>query len=129
MNRMTTADGMRGTLVGFLIIALAALAMVVLPGGGWAAAVFGSAIQSLMLLLIGVGAAQIYRRRREWIDELPEKHRAGLWAALAVATLAIAGIGRFREAGSGGGLALIAILISCAISIHWIWRESQRWSF
>lgn len=118
----------RRTWIGIALIAAAALAVVALPGGGVLAALVGNSIQAAFLALAAFGMTRLYRTRSDWLAQLPNRDRAVLYAAGAVAVLAIVAFGRFRELGGGGTVLLIAILGVCGAAAYWVWRESQRWT-
>lgn len=118
----------RRTLIGFAVIALLALAVVALPGGGSFASLVGNAVQAAFLALIAYGMVQLYRNQSEWLGSLSDRDRGIVYGAVAIALLAIVAVGRFRELWNGGIALVLVIMAACAFAIYQVWKNSQRWS-
>ncbi len=117
----------RRTLIGLAIIALVALLFVAVPGGGEVGELIGDLIHAGFLALIAVGLTQLYRRRADWLAELPERERVVLYGATSVALLAIVGAGRLRELGGDSIILLLAVLAVCGFAVYQVWYRSQQW--
>lgn len=122
-------QGGRRTYIGIAVVALIAFGIVALPEGDAAATFVTSLLSAIFLGLLGISAARLYRQRSDWFAELPDKHRALLYGAIAVAILAIVGTARFGELGFAGILIEVLLLIACAGAAFWVWRESRRYAY
>lgn len=117
----------RRTWIGFGIIALVALMIVVLPNGGSVVDLVNNTLNAVFLTIIGVGMVRLYRSQGEWLSSLSERDRGIVYGALAVGTLSVVAINRFRSLWDGGIVLVILILAACGFAIYWVWRESRRW--
>ncbi|MFY9469293.1 MAG: hypothetical protein WAP37_04170 [Solirubrobacterales bacterium] len=114
---------------GIGLIALFALAITVLPGGGEAVEVISAALQAAFLAAMAFAAWRLYRSRATWLSSLPDRHRGVLYAAIATAVWTVVAIGRFRELGGAWALPWIAVMAASGFAVFWVWRESRRYSF
>jgi hypothetical protein len=117
----------RRTWIGIGIIALVALAIVVLPSGGSVVDLVNNTINAVFLTIIGIGMVRLYRSQGEWLSSLSERDRGIVYGAIALATLSIVAIDRFRSLWNGGIVLVILIVAACGFAIYWVWRESRRW--
>jgi drug/metabolite transporter (DMT)-like permease len=108
------------------IIALLALGVAVVPGGGNAAAAVLAALTLAFLAVIGWAGYQIYRQNKLSYFSLTEPQRGVLVAAVGAIVLMIAGADELLDTG-GGVLLWIAVLGLAAFSIFSVWSESQRY--
>ena len=69
-------------------------------------------------------AAQLYREHRTDLYSLGERRRAGVYAALGVAALALTAAGRFTASGLGTVVWLL-LLGGCVYALYRIWRASR----
>ena len=88
----------------FGVIALIALALVVLPGGGNALDVVLTALTILFFAAIALLVARLYRQYRLDIDSLDPNIRLALYGSLAIAVLTFTGTDRLFNAGGAGVL-------------------------
>ena len=108
------------------IIALIAILVAFLPGGGQAAEAVVTVLVLAFLATLGLAARQIYRDNRLTYDTLPDDQRAVLLGSVGVIVLMIAGADELT--GSGGGLVVwLAILGASIFAIVRVWTESQRY--
>jgi hypothetical protein len=107
------------------IIALVALAVVVLPGGGNAADLLLGVISLAFLGAIAWFAARLYRENQFTLASLSTNHRALLYGAVAVAFSALVATDRLVGTGPGT-VAWLALLGGSAASIYYVWTESRR---
>lgn len=117
----------RRTWIGIGIIALVALLIVVLPSGGSVVDLVNNTLNAVFLTIIGVGMVRLYRSQGEWLSSLSERDRGIVYGAIAIATLSVVAIDRFRSLWNGGIVLVILILAACGFAIYWVWRESRRW--
>jgi TRAP-type C4-dicarboxylate transport system permease small subunit len=109
------------------IIALLALAVAALPGGGDAADVVLTALSMAFLVAIGVFAWRLYVDNQLTISTLTDARRGVLYGALGVIALLIAGADEFFDT-DGGTLAWIALLALSVVGIVWVWREATTYT-
>src|SRR3954469_22340500 len=113
--------------LNFGIIALIALAIVVLPGGGPALGVL------LTLLTIGFFAAiaflgyRMYREHRWTLDSLESRDRLVLYCSIGGAFLTFAATQRLFDEGGAGALIWIALLAICSYGVFWVFMRSRRY--
>ena len=117
----------RRTWIGLGIIAFVALMIVVLPSGGSVVDLVNNTLNAVFLTIIGVGMVRLYRSQGEWLSSLSERDRGIVYGALAIGTLSVVAINRFRSLWDGGIVLVILILAACGFAIYWVWRESRRW--
>lgn len=101
------------------IIALLALGVAVLPGGGDAAETVLTALLIGFLVAIGIFAVQLYRRSELTLAVLTDGQRALLYGALGVLALMVAGADELLETGVGVlvWIALIALAVLAIITV------------
>jgi hypothetical protein len=117
----------RRTWIGIGIIAVVALLIVALPSGGSLVDLVNNTLNAIFLTIIGFGVVRLYRTQGEWLSSLSERDRGIVYGAIAVATLSVVAIDRFRSLWNGGVVLVILIVGACAFAIYWVWRESRRW--
>lgn len=115
------------TIRNIAIIALIALAIVALPGGGSAADLVGAVISLTFVAAIAWFAARLYLSNKLTLWSLTTKHRALLYGAIAAAFMAIVGTSRLWET-SLGVIAWFALLGGAAFTAYYVWTESRRYS-
>jgi drug/metabolite transporter (DMT)-like permease len=109
------------------IIAVIALALAELPGGGPTVNVI------LRLLGIAFGAAiaffgvRLYREHRFTLDSLSDLQHVVLYCSIGLAALAFVAWPRLQNDGAGV-LVLIALLAIASYGAFWVWVQSQKYS-
>ena len=111
----------------FGLIALVALALVVLPGGGNALDVVLTALTIVFFAAIALLVARLYRQYRLDLDSLDANIRLALYGSLAIAVLTFTGTDRLFDAGSGGVLAWFALLALASYGLFWAWTRYRRY--
>jgi hypothetical protein len=114
------------TVRNIAIIALLALAVSVVPGGGNAAEAVLTALTLCFLAVLAVAGYQIYRQNKLSYFSLTDRQRAVLVGAVGAIVLMIAGTDELLDTGFGV-LVWIAVLGLAAFSIFSVWAESQRY--
>jgi hypothetical protein len=117
----------RATLRNVAVIALVALAVVVLPGGGNAAALLIAVISLAFLGAMAWFAARLYRENQFTLSSLSTNHRALLYGAVAAVFAALTGTNRMLNTGLGTAL-WVAMLGGAAGAVYHVWTESRRYS-
>jgi hypothetical protein len=111
----------------FGVIALIALALVVLPGGGNALDVMLTALTIVFFAAIALLVARLYRQYRLDIESLDANIRLALYGSLAIAVLTFTGTDRLFDAGGGGVLAWFALLAVASYGLFWAWTRYRRY--
>lgn len=111
----------------FGLIALIALALVVLPGGGNALDVVLTALTIVFFAAIALLVARLYRQYRLDLESLDANIRLALYGSLAIAVLTFTGTDRLFDAGGGGVLAWFALLAVASYGLFWAWTRYRRY--
>ncbi len=111
----------------FGLIALIALGLVVLPGGGNALDVVLTALTIVFFAAIALLVARLYRQYRLDIETLDANIRLALYGSLAIAVLTFTGTDRLFDAGGGGVLAWFALLAVASYGLFWAWTRYRRY--
>lgn len=114
------------TLRNIAIIALAALALVVLPGGGN----FAAAVVAVIGLAFGVAIAslgwRLYKGNQITLWSMTLQHRAMLYGGIAVAYLALAATSKLLESGLGL-IVWVGLLVGAGFTVFTAINESRRY--
>jgi hypothetical protein len=111
----------------FGVIALVALLLQVLPGGGNALDVVLTALTIAFFAAIALLVARMYRQYRLDIETLDSSIRLALYGSLAIAVLTFTGTDRLFDAGGGGVLAWFALLALASYGLFWAWTHYRRY--
>jgi membrane protein implicated in regulation of membrane protease activity len=108
-----------------LIIALLALAVAFVPGGGKTSSVIVQIISFAFLAVISVWAFRLYREHRVELYSLGDRNRAILYGSAGVALLTVTGTPRLWN--TGPGVVVWFVLIGAAsfgvYSVYRAWRS------
>jgi hypothetical protein len=108
------------------IIALLALVVAEVPGGGDVAEGILAAITVVFLVLIGALCYQLYRQNRLGYVTLEDRPRTVLLVALGAIVLMIAGADELLDSGLGL-LVWLAVLGVAIFSIFRVYQDSQSY--
>jgi len=111
----------------FGVVALVALAVVVLPGGGNALDVLLTALTIAFFAAIALLVARMYRQHRLDIETLESNIRLALYGSLAVALLTFTGTDRMFDSGGAGVLLWFALLALASYGLFWAWTRYRRY--
>jgi drug/metabolite transporter (DMT)-like permease len=111
----------------FGVIALVALLLVVLPGGGNALDVLLTALTIVFFASIALLVARLYRQYRLDIESLEQNVRLALYGSLAIAVLTFTGTDRLFNAGGAGVLVWFALLAVASYGLFWAWTRYRRY--
>jgi drug/metabolite transporter (DMT)-like permease len=111
----------------FGVIALVALLLVVLPGGGNALDVLLTALTIVFFAAIALLVARLYRQYRLDIESLEQNVRLALYGSLAIAVLTFTGTQRLFDAGGAGVLLWFALLAVASYGLFWAWTRYRRY--
>lgn len=115
------------TALSFGIVALIALAVVVLPGGGSAVDVLITALTIAFFVAIALLGYRLYRENSFTLNSLAERDRLVLYVSIAVAFLAFTATRRLFDAGGLGILAWLAMLALASYGVFWVILRSRRY--
>ena len=108
------------------VIALIALAVTLLPGGGTAVEVIFTALTIAFLAVIAFFGYRLFHQFRFEIESLEDRDRAVLYGSIALAILAFAAANRMFDAGGGGTIAWLALLGISVYGLYWVWTRYRR---
>jgi drug/metabolite transporter (DMT)-like permease len=111
----------------FGLIALIALVLVVLPGGGSALDVILTAITMAFFAAIALLVARLYRQYRLDIETLDQNIRLALYGSLGLALLTFTGTDRLFDAGGAGVLLWFGLLALASYGLFWAWTRYRRY--
>ena len=108
------------------LIALVALAITVLPGGGTAVEVVLTALTLAFLVVIGFFGYRLFHQFRFELESLDDRDRAVLYGSIALAILTFAAARRMFDAGGGGTIAWLALVGISVYGLYWVWTRYRR---
>jgi hypothetical protein len=111
----------------FGVVALIALALVVLPGGGGALDVV---ITLLTIAFFAAIIALVYRLHRQYridLESLAPSLRFALYGSLGLAVLTFTATDRLFDAGGAGILVWFALLALASYGLFWVWNRYRRY--
>ena len=111
----------------FGIVALVALVLVVLPGGGNALDVVLTLLTIVFFAAIALLVARMYRQYRLDIESLDANIKLALYGSLAIAVLTFTGTDRLFDAGGGGVILWFALLALASYGLFWAWTRYRRY--
>jgi hypothetical protein len=111
----------------FGLIALVALLLELLPGGGNLLDVLLTAFTIAFFAAIALLGARMYRQYRLDIDTLDSSIRLALYGSLAIAVLTFTGTGRLFDAGGGGVILWFALLALASYGLFWAWTRYRSY--
>jgi len=109
------------------VVALVALAIVVLPGGGSA---LDAAVTLLTILFFAALAFFVYRQFRDHrfeLDTLEAGQRLVLYASIGLALVTFTASNRLFDIGGAGILIWLALLALSSYGIFWVWTKYRRY--
>jgi TRAP-type C4-dicarboxylate transport system permease small subunit len=111
----------------FGIVALIALLLFLLPGGG---AALDAVLTLLTIAFFGAIAwfgYILFRRNRESIDSLSQRQRLVLYSSIGLAFLTFTATNRLFDEGGVGVLAWLALLGLCSYGVFWVWTQYRTY--
>jgi hypothetical protein len=115
------------TLRNIAIVAIIAVPVAFVPGGGSAASAVLVALGMAFLASLAVAARQIYRENRLTFDSLPDDQRAVLLGSLGVIVLMIAGAGKMLGGGGFGAVIWVTLMACAVIAIVGVWMRAHTY--
>ncbi len=114
------------TLADIAIIAVIALGVAFIPGGGNAAQAAIAVLLIAFLAVLGVAGYQLYRQNQLTIETLPHRERGILCAGVGLLVLTIAAGDKLLNT-AGGTLIWVGMLALSVIIIARVWVEASRY--
>jgi hypothetical protein len=110
------------------VVALVALVLVVLPGGGNALDVVLALLSIIFLTAIVLLGYRFYNQYRLDIDTLEPNTRLALYGSIGLAILTVVATDRLFDVGGPGIIAWFALLALCSYGIYWVWLQYRSYS-
>lgn len=110
------------------IVALIALVLVVLPGGGNALDVVLALLSVVFLAAIAFLGYRLYGQYRLDIDGLEPNTRLALYGSIGLAILTVVATDRLFDIGGAGIVAWFALLALCSYGIYWVWVQWRQYT-
>ena len=111
----------------FGLVALIALALFVLPGGGDALKVALTLLTIAFFAAIGMLGYRLYRENRFALESLATSERFVLYASIGLAFLTFTATSRLFGEGAVGFLAWLSLLGLASYGVFWVWTRSRRY--
>jgi hypothetical protein len=108
------------------IVAVLALGVYVIPGGGTAAETALTALTMGFLAAIGFFVYRLYRENQLTLMTLTDASRAVLYGAFGVVALMVAGTDELLSSGVGT-IAWIALIALSAFAVFRVWTEASNY--
>jgi uncharacterized protein involved in cysteine biosynthesis len=109
------------------VVALLALALTVLPGGGGALDVAVAFLSIVFLAAIAFLGYRLYSQYRLDLDSLEPNVRLALYGSIGLAVLTIVATDRLFDAGGAGIVGWFALLAVCSYGIYWVWTQYRSY--
>lgn len=109
------------------IIALIALAVVALPGGGPVLSVVLTMLSIAFFAAIAMFAYRLYRENQFTLDAMTDRQRFVLYASIGVALVNFTATSRLFDAGGAGVLLWLIILGLCSYGVMWVYVSYRRY--
>ena len=109
------------TVRNWAIVALIALAIVALPGGGSTLNVVLTVLSIAFFAAIALFVYRLYHEHQFTLDSLTDRQRFVLYASIGVALLNFTATSRLFNAGGAGVLVWLVILGLCSYGVMWVY--------
>ena len=111
----------------FGVIALIALALVVLPGGGSALDVVLTLLTIVFFAAIAVLAYRFYRQYRIDLETLSDTLRLAGYGSIGLALLTFTATDRLFDAGGAGVVVWFALLALASYGLFFVWTRYRQY--
>ena len=111
----------------FGLVALIALVLTLLPGGGSALNVMLSLLTIAFFTAIAFLGYRLYRQYSFELDALEPRQRGVLYGSVGMAFLTFVATDRLFNTGGAGVLVWLALLGLCSYGVFWVWNSSRRY--
>lgn len=109
------------------IVALVALAIVLIPGGGSSLEVLLTLLSIVFFVAIALFGIRLYRQYRMSLDALTQQQRLVLYGSVGGAFLTFTATQRLFDAGGAGVLAWIGLLGACSLGVFWVFSQAREY--
>jgi O-antigen/teichoic acid export membrane protein len=109
------------------VVALIALVLVVLPGGGSALDVALTLLTIAFFTAIALLGYRLYREHRFELESLEPRQRLVLYGSVGLAFLTFTATNRLFDEGGIGVLAWLALLGLCSYGVFWVYTRYRRY--
>ena len=109
------------------VVALAALALTALPGGGSALNLALTLLTILFFTAIALVGYRLYREHAFELDTLTSRQRLVLYGSVGLAFLTFTGTNRLFDQGGVGVLLWLALLAACSYGVFWVWSQYRAY--
>ena len=113
--------------INWAIVALIALAVVVVPGGGPTLNVVMTLLSIAFFAAIALFAYRMWHENRFTLDALSDRQRFVLYASVGVAFLNFTATARLFKAGGLGVLVWLLLLGICSYGVMWVFISYRRY--
>jgi hypothetical protein len=113
--------------LNYAIVALVALGLFLLPGGGSALNVVLTMLTIGFFVAIALLGYRLYRQYRFEIESLETTQRVVLYSAVGVAFLTFTATNRLFDLGGAGVLAWLALLGAASYGVFWVFTRYRRY--
>lgn len=111
----------------FAIVALVALVIVLIPGGGNGLDVMLTTLSLAFFTAIALLGIRLYRQNRSALDGLTDRQRLVLYGSVALAFLTFTATERLFDVGGAGVLAWLALLGACSFGVFWVFTQARQY--
>ncbi|MFL5826399.1 MAG: hypothetical protein ACJ76V_07735 [Thermoleophilaceae bacterium] len=115
------------TAVNFGILALVALLIVLIPGGGSAVGLLLTLMSIGFFVVMAFFGVRMWRENRFALNTLSDFERGVLYGAIGLAFLTFTATPRLFNAGAAGALAWIALLALASYGVFWVWTRYRAY--
>jgi hypothetical protein len=109
------------------VVALIALALVVLPGGGEALDVVLTVLTIAFFAAIAFLGYRLFRQYRFELDTLQDNLRLVLYGSIGLALLTFTATDRLFDEGGVGVVVWLALLALCSYGVFWVWTRYRSY--
>jgi len=109
------------------IVALIALVIVLIPGGGAGLEVFLAALSIAFFTAIALLGIRLYREHRFTLESLTDRQRIVLYGSIAAILWAFTAASRLFGYGGGGALLWVGLLAGASYGLFWVYRTSREY--
>jgi hypothetical protein len=115
------------TLRNVAIIAILAVPLAFVPGGGGAADAVLATLGMAFLASLAAAARQVHRENRLTFDSLPDDQRGVLFGALGVIVLMIVGADKLLGGGGLGAVIWVTLMACAVVAIVGVWMRARTY--
>jgi hypothetical protein len=116
-----------GTAGKFGIVALVALAIALVPGGGTGLSVALWLVTVSFFASIALLGYRLFREHRFTIESLSTLERTVAYGSVGLAFLDFIATQRLFDLGGGGVFLWLAVLGLCSYGVVWVWRHAREY--